>query len=111
MKLNVLERINLMGLLPQESNFITFRLLTDLKKDLSFTEKEIKDFKIEQKEIEGQMRIFWGKSKEVEITIGEQARIIVNTALQKLDADGKVNEGNISLFDKFQPEIGLEVKK
>jgi len=105
MKLNVLERITLMGILPAESNYITFRILTDLKQKLSFTEKEIKEFKIEQKD----GRIFWAKSKEVEITIGEQVRIIVNTALQKLDADGKVNGGNISLFDKFQPT--LEVKK
>jgi len=102
MKLNVLERITLMGLLPQESNFITFRLLTDLKKDLSFTEKEIKDFKIEQKD----GRIFWGKSKDVDITIGEQMLIIIKASLQKVDKEGKVNEGNISLFDKFQPEIG-----
>ena len=107
MKLHVLERITLMGLLPAESNFITFRLLADLKKDLSFTEKEIKDFKIEQKD----GRIFWGKSKDVEITIGEQMTIIIQAALQKIDKEGKVNDSNISLFEKFQPEIGLEVKK
>jgi len=107
MKLNVLERITLMGLLPQESNFITFRLLTDLKKDLSFTEKELKEFKIEQKD----GKVYWSKSKDVEIPIGEQMTIIIQTALQKVDKEGKVNEGNISLFDKFQPEIGLEVKK
>jgi len=107
MKLNVLERITLMGLLPAESNFITFRLLTDLKKDLSFTEKELKEFKIEQKD----GKVYWSKSKDVEILIGEQMTIVIQTALQKVDKEGKVNEGNISLFDKFQPEIGLEVKK
>ena len=101
MKLNVLERVTLMGILPPESNFVTFRILIDLKKALSFSEKEIKDFKIVQKE----GRIFWGKSVDKEITIGEQAIIIINTALQKIDADGKVNEGNYSLFEKFQPEI------
>ena len=107
MKLNVLERITLMGLLPAESNFITFRLLTDLKKDLSFTEKELKEFKIEQKD----GKVYWSKSKDVEIPIGEQMTIIIQTTLQKVDKEGKVNEGNISLFEKFQPEIGLEVKK
>jgi len=101
MKLNVLERVTLMGILPPESNFVTFKILIDLKKALSFSEKEIKDFKIVQKED----RIFWGKSVDKEITIGEQAIIIINTALQKIDADGKVNEGNYLLFEKFQPEI------
>lgn len=107
MKLNVLERITLMGILPQESNFITFRLLTDLKKELSFTEKEIKDFGIVQKE----GRVFWSKSKEKEFTIGEQVRLIIQAALQQVDKEKKVNDSNISLFDKFQPEIVLEVKK
>lgn len=111
MKLSVLERINLLGLLPAESNLITFRILTNLKRALSFTEKEIKEFKIEQK---GD-RVSWGVSKDIEIPIGEQGRIIIEVALKKLDTekpeDGKVNDGNISLFDKFMPEIGLEVKK
>jgi hypothetical protein len=107
MKLNVLERINLVQLLPVEGSFVTFRILTDLKKVLSFTEKELKEFKIEQKD----GRIFWAKSKEVEIAIGEQASIIIKTALQKIDKEGKVNEGNISLFDKFSPEIGLRIEK
>jgi hypothetical protein len=97
MKLNVLERINLMGILPAESNYITFRILTDLKKALSFTEKEIKEFKIEQKE----GRVFWSKSKYVEIPIGEQANVIIQTALKKVDSENKVNEGNFSLFVKF----------
>jgi hypothetical protein len=107
MKLNVLERITLMGLLPQESSFITFRLLTELKKELSFTEKEIKDFGIVQKE----GRVFWNKSKDKEFTIGEQVKLIIQTSLQQVDKEGKVNDNNISLFDKFQPEITLEVKK
>lgn len=97
MKLNVLERVTLMGILPAEGNLVTFKILADLRKTLSFSEKEIKDFKIVQKE----GRIFWAKSADKEIPLGEQARIIINTALQKCDADGKVNEGNFSLFVKF----------
>lgn len=107
MKLNVLERVTLMGLLPSEANLVTFRILTDFKKALSFTEKEIKDFKIVQKD----GRIFWGKSVDKEIAIGEQVKIIIEAALQKLDKEGKVNDGNVSLFEKFKPELGLKVEK
>ena len=114
MKLSVLERINLMGILPQESNFITFKILTELKNALSFSEKEIKDYKIEQKvDATGAGKVYWDsrKEKEKEIEIGEQMNSIIKIALQKVDKEGKVNDGNISLFEKFQPEVGLEVKK
>ena len=107
MKLNVLERINLAGILPAEGNLITFRVFTDLKKALAFTEKEIKNFGIVQKED----KIFWTKSEDVEIPIGEQGTKIIQTALKKVDSEDKVNEGNFSLFVKFQPEVGAEVKK
>ena len=107
MKLNVLERINLAGILPAEGNLITFRVFTDLKKALAFTEKEIKNFGIVQKED----KIFWTKSKEVEIPIGEQATIIIQIVLKKLDTENKVNEGNFSLFVKFPLEEKEEEKK
>jgi hypothetical protein len=115
MKLNVLERVTLMGLLPAEGSLVTFRILADLRKTLSFSEKEIKECGIVQKSVlntvtgKEEGRIFWKKSIDKEITFGEQARIIINTALQKADKEEKVNEGNISLFEKFQPT--LEVKK
>ena len=109
MKLSVVERIKLMDALPQESNYLTFRILTELRTALSFSEKEMKDFKIEQKE----GKIFWERSKEKEkdVVVGEQALIIIKAALTKVDKENKVNEFNKTLFDKFMPEIGLEVQK
>ncbi len=114
MKLTVLERIQLSGILPRESNYVTFRILSDLKKDLSFSEKEMKDLKMEQKfKEDGTGQVFWDtkREKEKDIQIGEQALIIIRVALQKVDKEEKVNDGNITLFDKFQPEIGLKVVK
>ena len=109
MKLSVLERINLMGVLPQESNYLTFKVLADLRTALSFSEKEIKDFGIKQEE----GKVYWESTKEKvkDVVIGEQALIIIKAALQKVDKENKVNGGNITLFEKFMPEIGLEVKK
>jgi hypothetical protein len=114
MKLGVLERIRLMEILPLESNYITFRILTDLKKSLSFTEEEMKELKMKQIfKGDGTGQVEWDvvKEKPVEIPMGEQANIIIKSALKKIDAEGKVNEGNMSLFEKFLPEIGLEVAK
>ena len=113
MKLNVKERINLMQIIPAEGNFVTFKVLADLRTELSFSEKEIKDFKITQHLNEqGQGRITWDdkKEKEKDIFFGPQALIIIKAALQKVDKAGKVSVDNVSLFDKFQPEVAVDVK-
>jgi len=113
MKLSVLERINLLGILPQESNYITMKILGELKTVLSFSEKELKDFNVVQKEIDGKVRIFWDSKKEKlkEIPIGEQANIIIQNSLKKLDKEGKISEGVFPLFEKFKYFPDLEVTK
>ena len=97
MKLNVLERITLLQVLPTEGSYITFQILISLKKSLSFTEKEIKDFSINEKE----GRVTWKKSVDKDVEIGEKAIDIIKTSLEKLDKDGKINEHNITLYEKF----------
>ena len=97
MKLNVLERITLLQILPTEGSYITFKILIDLKAKLAFNEKEIKEFKIEEKD----GRVTWRKSEEKEIVIGEKAGDIVVEALKKLDDAGKINDQNIVLYEKF----------
>jgi len=110
MKLNVIERINLLGLLPAEANLVTFRVVADLKKNLSFSEKELKETGIEQKMVNGEPRVFWKKNISKEIPVGPQALIIIQSALQEIDKKKKVTEGNFSLFEKFKVE-SLEDKK
>jgi hypothetical protein len=100
MKLNVLERVTLLGILPTEGSYITFKLLTNLKSELSFSEVELKEFDI--KESDG--RIFWTKSEDKEIEIGDKAKEIIKEALKKLDEAGKINEGNASLYERFMIE-------
>jgi hypothetical protein len=108
MKLDVLDRVTLLGILPpSEGNYVTFKVLTNLKAELSFSEKEIKDYEIVQKPVEvngkTEERIFWNnnKAKEKDIEIGEQANKIIQDALKKLDEAGKINEQNASLYEKF----------
>lgn len=99
MKLSVLERIVLMGILPQESNYVTHKIVTNLKMELSFSEKEIKDYKIVEKD--GKM--FWDdkleKPKDVEF--GEKAKEIITEELKKLDEQKKINDLNASLYERF----------
>ena len=99
MELTVLERIILQELLPKESNYITFKILTDLRAELSFTEAEIKNYGINQ---EGG-RVTWNsaKAQSKKVAIGETAMNIIVDALKKLDENNKINGDNIGLYEKF----------
>jgi hypothetical protein len=97
MKLNFLERFTLLGLLPTEGNYITFKLLIDLKGALAPNEKEIKECDIK----ENNGRVTWKKSIDKEIEIGDKTKEIIVGVLKKLDEQGKINDQNLSLFEKF----------
>lgn len=99
MEFNILERLILQGLLPQESSYVTFRIIKELRTELSFSEKELKDFEIKQ---EGE-RVTWNEAKQKPkvIQIGDKAQSIIIDALKKLNEEGKINDNNISLYERF----------
>lgn len=99
MKLNVLERINLLGILPKEGNFVTLKIIKDLKSNLSFTEEEIKEFNI----VTNENNVTWNikGQEEKEISIGEKATDVIVEALKKLDETKKLTEQYYSLYEKF----------
>jgi hypothetical protein len=97
MKLNVMDRITLMGILPAEGSYMTFKILAELKLKLAFSEDELKEFGIEEKD----GKIFWQKSEDKEVEIGEKAKDVIKTSLKKLDDLGRINEQNVSLYERF----------
>ena len=99
MKLEVLERILLLNLLPKEGDFITLKVIRDLQNALSFSEKEIKDLVLETKE----GRVTWkpDKAVEKEIEIGEKATDVIVGALKKLNDDKKLTQEFFSIYEKF----------
>ena len=99
MELNILERITILQILPQEGNFITLNIVQKLREALSPTEKEFKDFEIVDKD--GQ--ISWNAKgrEEIEIEIGEKAADIIVTALKKLDEEDKLTAHHLSIYNKF----------
>ena len=102
MKLNVLERIMLLDVLPKEGSFVTLKIVRDLRSDLSFSEEEHKKFKF----VESQGRVNWNPAAEQfkEVHIGEKATDIIVEALKKLDKEKKLTEGHLTLFEKFCKE-------
>jgi hypothetical protein len=88
-----------MNTLPTEGNYITFKIILTLRTALSFSEVEIKRYKIV---IKGDL-VTWDLSKkeEKDIDFGDKGKEIMCNALHDLDAKGKINDGNSSLYEKF----------
>ena len=99
MKLNVLDRLLLLNISPNEANFVTLKIVRDLRNELSFSEGEHKKYKF----VEDQGRVTWNPAAEQfkEVHIGEKANDIVVEALEKLDKDKKLTLEHMSLFEKF----------
>jgi hypothetical protein len=99
MKLNVLERLLLLQILPAEGDFVTLKIIKGLKESIALSEADFKEFDIKQ---EGE-QVLWNQegSKEKEIKIGEKATDVIVEALQKLDSEKKLLETHVSLYEKF----------
>jgi predicted RNA binding protein with dsRBD fold (UPF0201 family) len=100
-KLNIMERIQLLGILPAEGNAVTLRIVRDLRGDLSFSEQDIKDAKIN--EDRANSRITWDNTKELikDVKIGDTARGIIKDVLKKLDDEKKLTLAIMPIYDKF----------
>lgn len=101
MRLTVLERINILGILPSEGNFVTLKIVRDLRGNLSFSEEEIKRLNIQQQDAQ----ISWNSAAEdpegAEVPIGEKATDVIVEALRKLDREAKLTEPLLSVWEKF----------
>lgn len=97
MKLNILERVVLLQLLPQQGSFVTLKIVNDLQNVLGFTEDELKKNNI--KEVDG--RITWDENRDKEITIGEKATELIAEALRELDEEKKLQSQHYTLYEKF----------
>jgi hypothetical protein len=98
MKLDVSERIRLLGILPEKGNLLTLKIVSTLRDDLSFSEKELKDWKI----VTTPDRITWADgSKEKEVKIGEKAKEIIVNRLKEMDEKEELTIPDINLWDRF----------
>jgi hypothetical protein len=106
MKLSVAERIGLLQILPKEGNYVTLKVVHDLKLNLAFSEEEIKDWDIKTQidPLNKDRQITtWSLSKaqEKEVEFGDSAMEIVVVALKGFDEKGKLDESLFSLYEKF----------
>ena len=97
MKLNILNRLMLLSILPKEGNFVTLKITRDLQNELAFNEEEIKECTIEQTD----KGCFWQKEIDKDVEFGEKATEIVKEKLLELDKNRKLSMDMLSLAEKF----------
>jgi len=100
MRLSIHERIALLGVLPQEGNFVTMGLVQGLQNRLSLTGQEIDavGFDIE--------RIAWSRSKEAEqapfeVELSQVEIDLVVEGLKKMDREAKLTVDFLPLYRRF----------
>lgn len=99
MEISVTERLALLGILPKEGNFITLKLVRQLREALSFDELELKQIQFRQ---EGD-HVFWNEDKAgaKNVEIGERMTDLIVDLLKNLDEQKKLKEEHFSLYEKF----------
>lgn len=112
MKLTVEERIIAIEILPKEGNFLTLKILRELREALSLDAKEKKKFGIETKPLEdGSFDISWGVNGEVEIPLTEDKMELIRLPLRELEGQRRLTETHVSLYEKFVITKEKEDKK
>lgn len=103
MELNILERLMLASILPEQGNIITLKIVQDLKLAMAFTEEEIEDCGISDEND----RVVWNPDKSEyvkEIPIGPKAMSLIVEELETRDKDKTLVADFISLYEKFMDE-------
>jgi len=98
-KFCVLERVVLPNLLPREENVFTLRIIKQFKKDLGFSEEELKLIEFRQEGEEAR----WNPSKDPmkEVEMGEIVENLLVEALKKLNDQKKLSDDTLPLYERF----------
>ena len=106
--LTVSERIALgSSVLPSESNFITLKLVRDLKKHIGFTEQELATFNLKDEMLpSGQTRFTWDRTKETEAVFefSDKAVEVIKRGLTAIADKEQANDQHLTLWEKFSKE-------
>jgi len=102
MNLNVFERLVLLPILPAEGDFLTLKIMRELKESLSMSQTDLDEFEVKQ----AGEQVTWNEkgNEEREIEIGEKATEIVIDSLKKLDKEKKLTDRHFTVYEKFVKE-------
>ena len=99
MKLNVLERVMVLSVLPKENNFLTLKVIQEIQNKVGLSSEDYKKFDI----VQGDGELKWNQSgnEGVDIYLGEKAMEIIRTRLEELDKQKKLTPNHMSVYEKF----------
>jgi len=93
------------NILPQEGDFVTLKVLRNLRMDLSFNDDELKKWSIQSSNGQVNWRLFTDKNKPIdqdaEIEVGVKAKDIIVKALADLNEKKKLREEHLTLYERF----------
>jgi len=103
MKLTMTERYAIQNLLPVKEDFLTLKIIRDLKERLSPSEKELKDYGIKQI---GNQLVYDNKkidlkTAEFEIEIGEILINIIRTILKDKNKNKQLHDTEYTIYEKL----------
>ena len=100
MILKVLDRVLLLGLLPEQGDFLTLKIVRELRENLSFTEEELKRLKL----LQSDNRVTWDVGADgdgSQIAIGEKAGDIIADALKLMNEKKSLTEQHLNIYGLF----------
>lgn len=109
MELNWNERVQLLHVLPPQGNVGMMRIVHDLRMTLEATEEENDEYKIKTVETATGVTTKWNAVKgsiSKEIPISEKAKDILSDGLKQYEADGKITEQMLGVYDRFVEKKG-----
>jgi len=106
MKLNVIERLMCLQLLPRTGNIGTLKCVARADDMLGLSDEEIKDFEF----VNDGAQMKWNAKgqEDTELPLGSEAKKLIIQKLMEMDKKELLEARHISLYDKF---IGGEEEK
>lgn len=101
MELSVAERFAILSILPVRGDYITLKVLEQLRMGLSFTEEELKNYGIvEDKE---NKRVDWKIDETNDIPVGEVATGLIVKSLKEIENRKELPLNLMAIYEKFIP--------
>jgi hypothetical protein len=97
-ELAISDRFALLGILPQEGNFATLKIVRELREQLSLTEQEIKEYNVQQLGDQ----ITWNNGiATTSMSFSAFAVDMIQKALKKLNDEEKLEERHFNIYEQF----------
>jgi len=98
MKLTIPERLIILGLLPNKSNYVDMVVIQEFRTELGFNEKELSETGLTLKD----GKFIWNKDTNKEIKISEKRKEIIEKSIKKLDKQEAITPEMVGVIKKLK---------